>query len=88
MFDKENKFFWQMLVDVKAEILSEILAAQDQAVSTIWSLCEMGKVSKEGITFVADMVADVTYVRDILFGDNSEPLLCRLDDGIFLTLAL
>ena len=49
-----------MLVDVKAEILSEILAAQDQAVSTIWSLCEMGKVSKEGITFVADMVADVT----------------------------
>jgi hypothetical protein len=54
-----------MLVAVKAEILSEILAAQNQAVSTIWSLREMGKVSKEGITFVADMFADVIYARDI-----------------------
>ena len=50
---------------VKAEILSEILGAQDQAVSTIWRLCEMGKLSKECITFVDDIVADVVYARDI-----------------------
>ena len=50
---------------MKAEILSEILAAQDQAVSIIWSLCEMGEVSKECITFVADMFADVIYALDV-----------------------
>ena len=77
-----------MLGDVKAEILSEILAAQDQAVSTIWRLCEMGKVSKECITFVADMFADVIYALHVSFSDNSEPLLCRLEEGILLSLAL
>ena len=50
---------------MKAEFLSEIMAEQDQAVFTIWRLCEMGNVSKECITFVADMVADVIYALDI-----------------------
>jgi hypothetical protein len=48
----------------------------------------MGNVSKECITFVDDIFADVIYARDILFGYSSEPLLCRLEDGISLTLAL
>jgi hypothetical protein len=48
----------------------------------------MGKVSKECITFVADMFADVIYALHVSFSDKSEPLLCRLEEGILLSLAL
>ena len=50
---------------MKAEILSEIMAEQDQAVSTILRLCEIYNVSKGCFTFVDDIVADVIYARDI-----------------------
>jgi hypothetical protein len=49
-----------------------------------FELCVDWAVYRRNVAILlCDMVAEIHYARGYFVGENSEPLMCRLEDGVF-----
>ena len=46
---------------------------------------EWAKYHTNILIYLLDKFAEICYANDDLGGDNSEPLLCKIEDGVFIS---
>jgi len=92
LFDSRIKLAYPQIYNFMFENGDETEASKVQrnrAYCPSFDVCvEWAKYQKNVSILLTDIVADVNYAIGAFFGEKSEPLVCRLEDGIVFTTGL
>jgi hypothetical protein len=83
-YEEENSFLFEMADGTEWSKMQ-----RNRAICPSKEVCaNWAKYQKNVSIALSDIIAEIRYATGSLYGENSEPLLCKLEDGIFYNTGL